>query len=274
MKVSVSALVCLVVSLTMIRPVAAQGVVCQLPPDGSWVRFEGSYTQTEIRPDSPTGKLEIDPWIERVLIKSVGSETAMYRGASTKCRWIEIRIDRGREKEGDIDTGLTGTVIYKVLIPEKSVITDNVDEEGVPVSHLPIVKGYRRIGKADPKPLTEPALQLYPVGLLVGYYRELKVVKENADPEVRVSSVSRATHLEGDIVIERPTSRSVQKSSIWKTPEIPFGVARWSAEISREEKDGKDSRDKFHKVSEVVIEMKAKESGTDGPESQSELSIQ
>lgn len=247
---------------------SGQGVVCQLPEDGTWVRFEGTYTQVEIRPETATGKVEIEPWTEHVTIKSVGAETAEYRGKETDCRWIEIKIERGRVRDGKIDTGLTGLEIYKVLIPDSVVIADNVDTEGVPVSFLPVVKGYRKFGKANAKPLVEPALQLYPLGILVGYYRELEVVAEDVDPEIGVGAM-KANELKGTIEIERPNSRTKQESTIWKSTEIPFGVARWSAKMTRETKDDLASRDGFKPVSEVTVEMRAQEVGDDA---KSELS--
>ena len=239
-----------------------QGLVCQLPADGTWVRYEGAYSQVEIRPETAAGKLEIDPWIEHVTIKSVGSESAEYLGETVPCRWVEIKIERGRERDGKVDTGLTGLEIYKVLIPEAAVIADSVDAEGVPISFLPLVKGFRKVGKAEPKPLTEPALQLYPLGILIGYYRELEVVAEDVDAEVGIGSF-KTRQLQGEITIERPNSRTVQESVIWKSPEAPFGVARWSTKTTREVKDGQAPRSDFKPVSRVTVEMRAKETGQD-----------
>ena len=34
---------------------------------------------------------------EQVTLKSVGTETAEYRGENVPCRWIEIKVERGRE---------------------------------------------------------------------------------------------------------------------------------------------------------------------------------
>ena len=246
-----------------------QGLVSQLPADGTWVRFEGTYSQVEIRPETAAGKVEIDPWIEHVTIKSVGEELAEYRGETVPCRWIEIKIERGRERDGKVDTGLTGLEIYKVLIPEATVIASNVDVDGVPISFLPLVKGFRKVGKADPKPLTEPALQLYPLGILVGYYRELKIVGEDVDAEVGLGAI-KATQLQGEIKIERPNSRTVQESTIWKSKDVAFGVARWSAKMIRERKDDQSPRSDFKPVSEVTIEMQAKEAGQDA---KSELNV-
>ena len=242
----------------------AQGVVCKLPADGSWVRYEGTYTQTEIRPELATGQIDIEPWTEHVTIKSVGQETAEYRKADTSCRWIEIKIERGRVRDGKVDTGVTGLEIYKVLIPETAVITDNVDAEGVPVSFLPLVKGYRKVGKAEPKALTEPALQLYPLGILVGYFRELKLVAEDVDPEVgpAIGSI-KANQWDGEVTIERPSNQTIQKSSIWKSDEIPFGVAKWKSEMERLTKDAQAPRETFKPMTKVLVEMTAQEMGDD-----------
>jgi hypothetical protein len=269
MKAFAAGLLCLIAQVCLIgNSVYAQGVVCQIPEDGTWVKFEGTYAQTEARGDS---KQEINPWIEHVWIKSVGSEMAEYRGESTPCRWIEIKIERGREKDGKIDTGLTGTEIYKVLIPESAVISDNVDADGVPVSFLPVIKGFRKVGKAAAKEITEPALQLYPLGILVGYVRELKQIEESVDPEVGLEDVKMASQWQGQVTTERDTSRTVMESTLWKSPKVPFGVARWSAKITREIKDARDTRDAFKPSSEVTIEMKARETGKGGPNATSEL---
>lgn len=241
-----------------------QGAICQLPADGTWVRFEGTYSQVEVRPEIAAGKIELTPWSEHVTIKSVGEETGDYRGEQVPCRWIEIKIERGRVRDGKIDTGLTGLEVYKVLVPETAVPKDNVDADGVPVSFLPVVKGFRQIGKSAAKPLKEPALQLYPLGLLIGYYRELKMVAEDVDPEAGPNiGALKATQYSGQITIERPNNRTVQESTIWKSPEIAFGVARWTANLVTETKDAQAPRDSFKKVAEVTIEMIAQESGDD-----------
>lgn len=272
MKAFATGLLCLVAQICLLSPQAdAQGVVCKLPEDGTWVRFEGTYAQSEIRPDAPAGKLDINPWIEHVWIKSVGSEVALYREKQTPCRWVEIKIERGRETDGKIDTGLTGATIYKVLIPEESVISENVDRDGVPVSFLPLVKGYRKLGKAEPKEITEPALQLYPLGILVGYYRELRKAEDPVNPEVGLVDVKDFTQWQGEITTERASSRTIMESTIWKSPDVPFGVARWTAKITREIKDAQEPRDEFKPTSELTIEMKAQEAGKGGPNATSEL---
>ena len=129
MKAFVAGFVCLVAQLCVIGQVAsAQGVVCQLPEDGTWVRFEGTYAQSEIRPDTPDGKLDINPWIEHVWIKSVGAESAEYRGESTPCRWIEIKIERGREIE------VTDTQLGQAILRPGELRDVGFDTAGGPVT--------------------------------------------------------------------------------------------------------------------------------------------
>lgn len=267
----VTALGLLIGSLTAFTASSAfaEGIIWDLPPDGSWVRLEGTYAQTEIRPDSATGKLEIAPWIERLWIKSVGEETAEFQGETVPCRWLEIKVERGREREGKIDTGLTGLEIYKVLVPTSKVLFESVDAEGVPVSHLPIIKGYRKVGKAEPKPLAEPALQLYPLAVLVGYYRDEQIEQNDVDPEVGLGAV-KADKLHAALNLERRSSRTVQDTTVWRSKNVPFGIARYTVKIIREIKDDRQSRDDFKPTSEVVIDLKAQESGTDA---KSELAV-
>ena len=247
----------------------AQVGVFELPPDGTWVRFEGTYAQVETRPNAAQGNLEIPPWIEHVWIKSVGEETAEFKGEQVPCRWLEIKIERGRERDGKLDTGVTGTEIYKVLVPASGVVNAPKDDDGVPVAYLPVVKGFRKVGQGEVRPLTQPALQLYPVGLLLGYYRNWEVADTGVDPEVGLGAVS-ADQLNGKVTIERPEGRTIQESTIWRSSEVPFGLARWKASIKREEKDARQPREEYKPASEITVEVRAREKG-DG--AQSELTI-
>jgi hypothetical protein len=249
---------------------SAQGVVLKLPADGTWVRYEGTYAQTEIRPDSPLGKLEIPPWTEHVTIKSVGTTDAEYQGAMTPCRWLEIKIERGREVEGKIAVGKTGLEIYKVLVPEAAVSADPVVEPGIPVGYLPIVRGVRVVGGGEPKPLTEPALKLYPLAVLFSYCREFTLLEENVDPGTGLGAVS-STHFSGQMVLERPNSRTTMTTHVWRSDDVPFGAAAWTAQIVRSIKDAQEPRDAFKPLTQIDIDLKAR--GT-GDNAQSEVDFQ
>jgi hypothetical protein len=246
---------------------SAQGLILQLPPDGTWVRYEGTYEQVEVQPDAATGQVEIPPWVEHVTIKSVGTEMAEYLGQSTPCRWLEIKVERGRESEGKIDTGVAGLEIYKVLVPESAVVSDARDAEGVLVGYVPVIKGYRKLGAAEAKPLVEPALRLYPLAVLLSYGRNWTVEAQGVDPMVGLANVT-ADKKSMTLTQERPTSRTELSATTWVSPDVPFGVAGWSAKLARSVKDDREPRDAYKVVTNVTVEQKARETGTDA---QSEL---
>ena len=77
----------------------AQGLLWSLPPDGTWVRYEGTYSQLVRRPDSTAGDLQLE-WTRHLTIKSVGTSEESYRGQVQPCRWIEIKVVTGQVKEG------------------------------------------------------------------------------------------------------------------------------------------------------------------------------
>jgi hypothetical protein len=241
---------------------SAQGLVLRLPADGTWVRYEGTYTQSEIRPDSATGKLEIPAWREQVTIKSVGTETAEFRGEMVPCRWIEVKVERGREAEGKIDVGVTGLELYKVLVPEAAVTAVPASQDGIPNSFLPIVKGVRKFGQSDPQPISEPALRLYPLAILFGYCRDLQKEEKGVDPGIGLGAVS-ADMLTGSSVLERKSSRTQLDMKIWSSADVPFGVAAWTAKITRQIKDAQEPRENFRSITEVVVELKAQRTGAD-----------
>ena len=64
---------------------SAQGLIWSLPEDGKWVRFEGTYQQTELRPNSNEGPLQLE-WVQHITIKSVGKEDADFKGQKVPCR--------------------------------------------------------------------------------------------------------------------------------------------------------------------------------------------
>jgi hypothetical protein len=222
------------------RAAIAQGLVLRLPEDGTWVRYEGTFTQTEIRPNTATGKLEIPPWSEHVTIKSVGGEDAEYQGKMTKCRWIEIKIERGREADGKIDTGSTGLELYKVLVPETLISAEPRSEDGVPASFTPIVKGFRQIGKSEPRKLEVGALKLYPLAVVLGYCRDFMVGEQGVDPEVGLPDV-KADVLSGTTTIERPNSKTELATKVWTSGQVPFGVAAGHIQTADRNRDRDES---------------------------------
>ncbi len=253
---------CLIVT-SFVSNASAQGLIWSLPEDGTWVRFEGTYKQSETRSDSSEGPLELE-WAQHVTIKSVGKEQAEYKGEQTACRWVEIKVQTGRIDQGAIDTGTSGERIYKVLIPEKAIIGSFTDAEGLPVSHLPIVKGFRKINARVPqaKPITSGVLQVYPVVALLRDYKELEESPGTENLQVGNEAVE-VKEYKGTLAQESPLERYEHETKFYRSKQVPFGLARWLVTISQEQKAESEPRSAFKKVSDIRIEMAAREVGTD-----------
>lgn len=250
--------VCLVASVT---PVSAQGLIWSLPADGTWVRYEGEYTYIERRENSPVK--DIAPWDKHITIKSVGSEMRDVKGKKVSCRWIEIIIATGRASEAGIDTGPLGLWKYRVLVPEPSVVGKLTAADGIPVSMLPVVEGYRKLGKRPVEKITSSVLQVYPVICLLEHYRKWDGDAEPAaDPGIKLGAVV-ATKRAAKLNVESRRFRSSNTAELWLSQDVPFGLAKWKVTVVREKKGLLRPRSEFLAISELIEEMEARASGTD-----------
>lgn len=243
-------------------PVQAQGLIWSLPPDGTWVRYEGTYTYVERRDESPVKN--IAPWTRHLTIKSVGTAMREFRGEMTACRWIEIISTTGRDSEEGVDPGPLGTWKYRVLIPESAVAGALVDDE-IFVSMLPVLEGHRKFSDRPVEPITSGVLQVYPVLTLLEHYRQWEGEPEPAaDPGVPLGPM-QATKRTATKVVESRRFRSTNTAELWLTPgsDKTFGLAKWKVTVVREEKDAIQPRSAFQAASELIEEMAATAGGTD-----------
>ena len=113
----------------------ADGLFCQLPEDGAWVRFDVKGTRGPVGGPqlSTTGSLTM---------ASVGRS----RAADEDCRWIEFEY----EITGQYELKFTA----KVLIPEKYLANDNN-----PLDH--IVRGWARFDDNEPEDVNQNAAAPY-----------------------------------------------------------------------------------------------------------------
>ena len=117
------------------------GLVYQLPPDGSWVRFRATMSH-----DAPGGQGEPAKMNATFTMRSVGSETV----EGEKCRWIEMELAPANPP--DAQQGAPGGpphVVCKLLLQEK-----NLQEGKDPLAR--IVKGWLKQGDQEPQELTDP----------------------------------------------------------------------------------------------------------------------
>ncbi len=265
--------VCLtfVIGLMACADAQAQGLIWSLPEDGSWVRYEGTYTQEEVRPDA-TGNLILQ-WVRHLTIKSVGRAQADYRGQMVDCRWIEIKLQTGRILDGRVDTGSVGERIYKILVPEPRVLGRLQDEEGLPVSYLPIVRGFRKTNDKDPTPreIKTGILQVFPIISLIRHYKSMDASDVPASVAVGLNDYP-TTVLTGSVVQESRTTRVTHETKeMHRNDEFPFGLVQWKIEIVEDRKGEVLPRSEFAFASKIEVEMTARETGTDAT---SELAVE
>lgn len=243
-----------------------QGLVWNLPKDGEMVHYEGTYKQTTLHPGATGGKgagNEVAEWICHLTIKSLGTEQAEFEGMVQPCRWLEIKIINGKSLEG-LDAGPVGTRIYKVLVPEARVIDKQTDADNIPVAFLPIVKGYRKFGNKEAVPIESDVLQIYPVLSMLMNYRRLNPAGEATDLQIRLGEETsaqkkpiKASILKGTAQMEDETGRSRNVATIWRSDDVPFGLAKWEVVLDVLSKQQNDPPTAFKPVSKVEVEMHA-----------------
>ncbi|KAA0140108.1 hypothetical protein FYZ48_09310 [Gimesia chilikensis] len=237
----------------------AQGLIWELPPDGSWVRFEGTYEKEMPGPQSNDLNVKLQ-WTRHLVISSVGSEMAEFAGEQTACRWLEFKTTTGKATESGIAPGVSGPRIYKVLVPEKAINGELVDQSKIPVTFLPIVKGYRKVGDRAVEPLKTNVLRFYPMITMLEHYTQWDSVGEPAMVDIPTGAVTAQAY-KGTFSSESTTTRSKNEGTIWRTKQIPFGVAKWTVDITRDTKGGTQPRSEFKMTSRIHVEMSAHEVG-------------
>ncbi|MBS0265189.1 MAG: hypothetical protein JSS02_24870 [Planctomycetes bacterium] len=247
---------------------SAQMLIWSLPEDqAAWIRFEGTYKQTRARPNSNAGD-EVIEWRSELTISSLGREEAADGSGSAPvpCRWVEFKTET---KPAGVDnkTGPADVYIYKVLIPEHRVIGKIIDDDTIPVTFLPIVKGYRRVGQRPVEPVKEKALAIYPTIARVTYYADLKAEGSGEPVQIGGNSVE-AKLFKGSRLIKQKTTRSSNVASLWRTDEVPFGLARYHVVETTEQKGLGATDAEFQRIGSVEVDMTAVATGND---SRSEL---
>ncbi len=247
---------------------SAQGLIRNLPKDGTWVKYEGTVTQETKRPDSNEGDLKLE-WRRTLTIKSVGTEQAEYRGQTVPARWLELSVETGLAKEGVLEAGPGGVQVYKILVPESAVTGENfevvVGERKAFISHLPVIKGLRKSGDAAVEEVTAGVFQLYPFVSLMQHYPEKNVSESTEQVTVQAGSFSGNVET-GSRVTETAMTRVTTNSEVTLAPEFPFGVVKWTSTTVTEQKGSTDLRSDFQPATTVTEVMQATATG-DGAES-------
>lgn len=234
--------------------VSAQGLIYNLPEDGTAVEYEGTITLSS--GDQDPNPLE---WTSELSIKSVGREDAEFQGTVQPCRWIEIKVITGKSEAAGIDPGPVGSRIYKFLVPESKIVAERNDQDGIPNDVIPMVKGFRRLGENAIKEIRSPGLVMYPTICLLANYDNPETIASSDIPEILAQGVSvTAKRMKGVAVQERPESRSTNTGEYWVSKDVPFGLARWVVSVTTEEKETTAARSEFRIVQTRQTDMKLK----------------
>jgi hypothetical protein len=186
----------------------ADGLLYQLPEDGSWVRFDVKYT-FKVDGKEQTGKGSIT-------MASVGKA----REGSQPCRWIEFKVQLK-------DSGKEHTLLRKLLIPEKYL------KKGVnPTEH--VVRGWAKFNDEDVKRAV-PVHGRWPAYLAGPFKDEKKLDQQLVESKLGALKCEGVTgwieYKEGDLHTKATFETRLHKKA-------PFGVvsARVRFEVKR---DGK-----------------------------------
>lgn len=241
--------------LAVYQPDVSRGQVFlrSLPPDGSQVQFSGVLRVTQPSPESSDETITTE-WRQQISVSSVGSETVEMNAedgqtvAAKPCRWIEFKVERGKATDASgIEVGQAGVMIYKCLIPEDTVGNEKSD-------FLPIVRGWRKIGNAEPQPMQGQVLRIAPIITLLDYYADAQEqpsetlqVQGLGDVECRVNSGTRQ--------FQGRTGRSINQGQVWISDRVPFGLMKWRATTRREQLLGSEESGQYRFASELFTEM-------------------
>jgi len=239
--------------------VSAQGLILNLPENGSSVEYWGTLTQaTGVDDQSPLS------WKCELTIKSVGRVDAEFDGKVQPCRWVEIKTLTGKDEAAGIDPGPVGARLYKILIPESKVIDHWEDSDGIPNDLMPIIRGYRRLGEDAATPITTPVIRFYPTITLLNNYRNPETIATSDTPEVLIQGENiTARHMKGTLVMESQKTRSVNEGEYWVSKDVPFGLARWIVTVTTYEKDSAAPVSEFRPVVIKKLDMKLRHKRTD-----------
>ena len=203
------------VALVLHAPLAvADGLIQQLPMDGSWVRFD---LTGEGR--SPSGDVGVT-LKGTMTLRSVGRE--MVDGA--ECRWVETETSIEFQRGGA--TSQVGEVL-KLLIPEKFLAADQNPRAHVLKAWKKDREGVRELDlKGTDAREVESADELF--------HAPIPGAKREEGIELKVTGGTfRCSHVSAKSKSKQGNSDIELTTETWLTEKVPFGVAGYRLSKSR-----------------------------------------
>ncbi len=185
-------------AMSVPTPSRADGLILQLPKDGTFARYELKIQFGENADRKGEGSLRV---------ASVGVETVK----GEKCRWIEVTmtIQIGGESH---------TNHFKLLVPEKQL-----KRGGDPLKH--VVRAWQKDGDADPRSLDDPGSPNRPLaGMLAGPLENTK--KLPAAPTSSKLGKLKCAGFKGAKTLSDPLKKLMVEMTVTTRThaKAPFGV--------------------------------------------------
>jgi hypothetical protein len=200
-------LACLILPFVATPRTAADGLITQLPDDGSWAEFELKLTLTE-----NGQQRERSAYLR---LSSVGQVD--HQGA--KCRWVELQISRTDPPKPD--------EVTKILVPEESIKSGKVTAAS-------LIRGWRKPEDDEAAELDkdQPRLGIGPLALLLSgsFSDSQKSEKEEVKAEGLGSLNCDKTTGKHDLPIERNENLPAD-ITLWRHSKASFGTVKLRVHI-------------------------------------------
>lgn len=236
-------------------PAAAQGLIWNLPADGTEVVYGGTLTQTDTRPG---GEETTMTWDRQLTIRSVGAQEVEYEGEMVPGRWLEFELKTGRATEQGIDPGPVGTRTYRVLVAEQAISEKAADDRGIPNAFLPVIEGYFAVADRPVQKLNSTAFETYPTLTLLMNYKQNELSDEGTEAVTVPAGAYEAEKRTAAATVESPAAQVTNEATLYTSAEMPFGLVKWTASVSQSVKDPNQPRDAYEPTSRVESQMEAK----------------
>jgi len=195
-------------ALLAVAPSAtADGLITQLPDDGSWAEFELKLTLTE-----DGQKRERSAYLR---LSSVGQD--VHEG--TKCRWVELQISRTEPPQPD--------EVTKILVPEESLKSGKVTAAS-------LIRGWRKAADEEATEVDNdrPRLKIGPLALLLSgsFSDSPKPEKEEVKVEGLGPLACDKTTGKHEMPMS-PTENLPADITVWRNSKASFGTVKLRVHI-------------------------------------------
>ena len=185
----------------------ADGLMTQLPDDGSWAEFELKLTLTE-----NDQKREHSAYLR---LSSVGQ--VEHQGA--KCRWVELQVSRTEPPTPD--------EIVKMLVPEESLKSGKLTVAS-------LIRGWRKPGDEEATELDKdrPRLKIGPLAMLLSGSLSDSQKPEKEDVKVEGLGTLNCEKTTGkhDLPMS-PNDNLPADITLWRNPKASFGTVKLRVHI-------------------------------------------